>query len=341
MKINRTELKKALDTVKPGLANKEIIEQTTSFAFVDGKVVTYNDEICISQPLPDIEVHGAIKAEELYNFLGKVKIDEIDIEQTENEILMKAGRAKVGFAVNKEIVMPLDEEISETGDWHGLPEKFNESVRFAVSCTSKDMSNPKLTCVHLNNKIVESTDNYRVVRCNLNEELPFESTLIPATSLKEVLKLKPVMVSQGNGWLHFKNENETMISCRVFNERFVNTEGILKIGNDGLLFTFPEGVLEILEKAEVFTQSQAKQTNEENIDVSFDGRFLRIKCESETAWFKESAIVKGFKGEQFEFKITPYLLHDILKQTNTCLIMKNMLKFEGEDWIYISTLRGE
>ena len=48
MKINRLILQKALETVKPGLANKEMIEQATSFAFMKDKVVTYNDEISIS-----------------------------------------------------------------------------------------------------------------------------------------------------------------------------------------------------------------------------------------------------------------------------------------------------
>ena len=35
MEIKRTELKAALETVKPGLANKEIIQQSTSFAFMN------------------------------------------------------------------------------------------------------------------------------------------------------------------------------------------------------------------------------------------------------------------------------------------------------------------
>jgi len=39
MKINKKELKEALEIVKPGLANKEMIEQSTSFAFLKGKVI--------------------------------------------------------------------------------------------------------------------------------------------------------------------------------------------------------------------------------------------------------------------------------------------------------------
>ena len=56
MKTNKTKLQTALEIVKPGLANKEIIEQSTSFAFLKGKVVTYNDEVSISHPLKGIEL---------------------------------------------------------------------------------------------------------------------------------------------------------------------------------------------------------------------------------------------------------------------------------------------
>ena len=48
MKINKKELQEALERVKPGLASRELIEQSTSFAFMRDRVVTYNDEISIS-----------------------------------------------------------------------------------------------------------------------------------------------------------------------------------------------------------------------------------------------------------------------------------------------------
>jgi len=54
MKINKNELKNALEIVKPGLANKEIIDQSTSFAFMNDCIVTYNDEISVSHPVKDI-----------------------------------------------------------------------------------------------------------------------------------------------------------------------------------------------------------------------------------------------------------------------------------------------
>ena len=64
--IKRAELKEALETVKPGLASKEIIEQSTSFAFMGDKVVTYNNKISMSHPVKGLDITGAVKADEMY-----------------------------------------------------------------------------------------------------------------------------------------------------------------------------------------------------------------------------------------------------------------------------------
>jgi DNA polymerase III sliding clamp (beta) subunit (PCNA family) len=343
MKIKTDDFKKILEVVKPGLASKEIIDQTTSFVFTGGMAVTYNDEICIFCPMPEeIDVEGAIKAEEMYKFLGKVKSKEIEIETVGDEVVMKAGRAKVGFALSSKISLPLNEEISHIGEWQELPEDFNKATKFAAPCASNDMTNPKLTCVHFNKKgVVEASDNYRVLRWELSEKLPFETTLIPATSIKEVLKLEPSYVSQGNGWLHFKNDDEVWISCRTFSEKFVDIDAIIKNKKEGISFVFPDNTKEILNRAEVFARAQDKSELKQSIEVVLKKDTLHVNCESETAWFKETVSTEGYKGKDFSFLITPYLLNDILKETKTCVILDNLLRFECDNWVYISALRTQ
>ena len=54
------------------LANRELIEQSTSFAFMKNLVVTYNDEISITHPVEGLNLTGAIKADEFYKKGEKV-----------------------------------------------------------------------------------------------------------------------------------------------------------------------------------------------------------------------------------------------------------------------------
>ena len=148
MKINKTELQKALEKVKPGLSNKELVEQSTSFAFMGGRIVTYNDEISISHPVKDLNVTGAVKTQSLYAFLGKNKRDEIILEWEENQVVIKAGRSKAGLVLEQEIKLPV-EEVGEIGKWKELPAGFLNALRFCYPCCSKDMSRPILTCVYV------------------------------------------------------------------------------------------------------------------------------------------------------------------------------------------------
>ena len=334
MKIETAKFKNALSIVKPALASKEIIEQTTSFAFIDNTVITYNDEICIVHPVEGIEINGVIQADELYKFLGKVKEKEFDVTITDSEIVMKAGRSKVGFALNKEILLPLNEEISEKGKWKKLPEQFIQACKFAVASASTNMGDENLTCVHFNeNGSIEATNNYRLVVWNFPEQLPMPTTLIPASSIKEVIKLKPIKVATGKGWIHFENAEKTVISCRIVSETFVNTESIIKSIKRGKKMTFPDGLVQILDKAEIFTQ---EQKTDGSVTIIIQNGKLLVKSESLTAWFKETIPCEN--EEDFSFSITPYLLKDILKETNTCTISGNALLFKSGNWVYLTSL---
>jgi DNA polymerase III sliding clamp (beta) subunit (PCNA family) len=336
MKLNKEELKKALELVKPGLANKEVIEQSTAFAFINGRVVTYNDEISVSHPIAGLEITGAIRAEELYKFLAKVKTEEIDVTLNGEEIQLKAGRATSGFTLITEIRLPLEEEIVTTGKWFKLPEKFLEFLRFTATGCSSNMSDPKLTCVHINKAgFIESSDNMRITHCTLPKELPIVTCLIPATSVNTIVKLNPVKVSEGNGWVHFRTADDTVISCRTFKETFVDTAKYLG-ETKGVKIELPAKLKEILDLAIIFTSKE--QGIEPTVDIELDGKFITVKSQSESSWFKERAQVK-YAGEPIAFTIVPNLLKDILSHTNECLLAGSLLYFKGDDWTYITSLR--
>lgn len=336
MKISKSDLKRALEIVKPGLANKEIIDQTTSFAFIDGKVITYNDEICITHPIKDINFQGAVRAEELYKFLGKSEADEIDITINENEIVMKAGRSKVGLPLQVKILLPLDEELTQKGKWKNLPENFVSALTFAEASCSRDLSNAKMICVHINEQgFIEGTDNLRISHWNLKSPIPFPTILVPHTSILEVVKINPIQAAKGNGWVHFKNEEGTIISCRVFNEKFVDTAPFLNSKEKGKVVDFPSSLTAALDRAQIFVEKQ----EEKDVNLTLNDKFLTVSSESERGWFKENIPTKN-KGEAFTFMIAPNFLKAILSKTTKCELFKGRLKFEGEDWVYITSLKG-
>lgn len=342
MKI--TELLKALEIVKPALANKEMIEQSTSFAFMQGRIVTYNDEISISHPIEGLEIEGAIQAEELYQLLKKIKKEEIEIQLKENEIILQVGRMKARLTLQQKIKLPL-EEIEEQGKWKPLPENFITALQFALPSCSRDMSRPVLTCVHVSKGgFVEGSDGYCVSRHQLDKEGSIDTFLLPATSVTELIKLEPaeftkgkgwVHFRKGKGWVHFRTKEGTVFSGRIFTDDFPNTGGLLKV--EGKEITFPKTVNDILDRAAVF----AKRDHflDESIDIHLEENQIKVSCKSETtsAWFEETANMR-YKEGPVSFSITPYLLRSILLQTQNCILGENCLKFQSDKWEYIAVL---
>ncbi|HDY89495.1 MAG TPA: hypothetical protein ENH82_15455 [bacterium] len=336
--MNKTKLQQALEIVKPGLASKEMIEQSTSFAFIDGRVVTYNDEISLSHPVEGLEIEGAIQAEELYKLLSKIKQeeDEIEISIEKNEVILQVGRMKAGLSLQQEIKLPL-EEIGELSRWKTLPEDFIRFVGLAMQVCSRDMSRPVLTCVHVNkNGQIEGSDGFRIIRCELEKEMPVKTFLIPANSAAELVRLQPTKVAEGSGWMHFKTDEETILSCRTFQDDFPDCEPFLKV--EGVEIIFPKTIKEIVGRAEVF----AKRDHflDETIEITIGKKRITVKSRSDSGWFEEGANIR-YNDEPVSFSITPYLLKDILTETPVCALCEDRLKFEGAGWVSILTLRGK
>lgn len=333
MEISVADFKNALEIVKPGLATTVTeIEQVTSFAFTKKNVITYNDEICITHPLVDFDMQGAIEAEMLYKFITKIKSKQITLEIDSTSVTMKSGRIKAVFNLDSEIKLPLnDEKLVNKSKWEDLPKNFVEAVSMAKNCVSKDTIEAKLNCVHFNKEgFIESSDGHRIFRYSFESKLPLRTVLIPVTSINAVLRINPTQVAKGEEWIHFKNEIGTMVSCRVINDIFPETEEYLKDGKNGVKVDFPEELITSLDTAEVFAENTM-------VNISINKKKITVRSGGQVASFKEDLDLSN-KADPFAFMITPYLLKDILKQIKFCTIYKDRLIFKNNDWIYMTTL---
>jgi hypothetical protein len=315
---------------------------------MDNRVVTYNDEISISHPVKDLDVTGAVKADKLYQFLGKVKIDEIEIVEEDNAITLTTGKAKAGLAMQAEIKLPLD-QVGDIEDWEDLPENFIEALKFVYPSCGHDMSRPLLTCVHVNHDgFIEGSDSNCITRYTL-EEFSFDTFLLPSSSASTVVKLNPTQISLGKSWVHFKTEDDSIISCRIFSnkDKFVDTTPFLDV--EGIEVTLPEAITEIMDRAMVFAKQDHQLDETIKITLKESRMIMECKSESDNSWFREEARMR-YKQDPLTFFITPYLLNWIISKTKDCTIAEDRLCFkspakeEGDtsgDWIYVTALKNK
>jgi len=336
MKTNRQKLLSTLALVKAGLASKEMIEQSTSFVFADGRVFTYNDEIALSHPI-DLKLEGAVSASELLGLLSKAKDDELDLEVSAEGLLVAGKKFKAQIKLAAEITLPLG-EVQIPDAFLPLPKEFAAAVKFCLFSASSDMTKPALTCIHATIDRVESCDNFRLTVRYFDEKKYFpEPLLIPLNAAKELAGFAPIEYAVKGGWIHFRTADDTLFSCRTYADlKYPDLWAFMELAEGGEL-KFPSDMREMLGRAGVFSASKIKTDERVRIGVS-EGK-LTIKGEGDAGRFEESSRVR-YAGEPTHFYIAPQFLASVLELTDEALVGADRLKFEGDDFVHVVSLLG-
>ena len=325
---------KALEIVKPGLAKKGLIEQSDSFCFLNDCVVTYNDEISISHPVEGLNITGAIQADTFHRFLTKSKQEEIEIDITDTEVLIKAGKAKAWFTLKVDVALPL-EEIEEQGEWQEIGTDVLSMIKMAVPYCSGNMVNPELTCVHVDgNGAIIAGDNMQLFRAEI-PVMKITPFLLPASTAKWLDGYTPTHISGGKRWVHFKTEDGTILSCRVFDGKYPDPSAILAMRGDPI--TLPKALGEILDKAEIFAKRELDSQDAAELSLTSNGK-LMIKAECESGRFEETARVK-YDGEGFTVIVHPGMLRTIATKVRECSLGKTFMRFDSDNWTCMLSIR--
>jgi DNA polymerase III sliding clamp (beta) subunit (PCNA family) len=336
MEINKLDLQTALDAIKPGVSAKEIIEHSDSFAFLNGYVFSYNDEISMGHPIPGLDITGVVKAEELHQLLRKVKQSVLSVEITEGEFLVRFGKGSAGLCLVRESSLPLD-EVSSIKEYLPITSDFIDALNFVLPTCSRDMTLPMLTCVHIRSDgWMEATDNQKIARHRYSR-IDIDSVLVPAHICPYISKLQPVGIQQTRGWLHFINKEGTTLSCRIFEQGFppdakVQSSLVLEDGVDIIL---PKRVIELIDRASVF--GSRKHFLDDEVTLRFARRVLIVSAKNDSGWFEEECPIR-YTGNDLEVSLSPNFMASILLKSAKCTVTADKIGFGGDDWVFVSTV---
>ena len=342
--IRRKKLVDALRAVKPGLASKELIEQSTKFAFVNGDLVTYNDEISIRYPLPDLgDLTGAVSSSEMYKLVDKLSYKTLRFEVKGPELMISSGRVRMGLVLDAEIKLPFD-EVDTDRVWVKVPDSLIEAFMFVVPACSNDLSLQILTCVHCDTELarVEASDTIRYARHEFEDfEDDVDSFLLPVQTVRELSAYEFESLSVGDSWVHFRTKDGAEVSCRRAEGEEDNEEAQYpsteKFDFDGPLLELPKGLAEALDIAHVLADRAYELTEEVEIQIR-PGRFI-LRAKGPAGWIKES-LPSDYKGKPVKLVTNPSFLADACRKKSVARLGDDKLRFEGEGWVYVVALIG-
>jgi hypothetical protein len=329
VKIDRAELLTVLESIQPGLTLRDVVEQSSCFAFQDGQVMTFNDEVACRRKSP-LKINGAVPAAPLLAILRKLPEEFVDINLEDGELVIRGKGRKTGLRTQAEVTLPM-EKVEEADEWHKLHDDFSDAIFVVSQCVDKDESNYMGSCIHIHPKHIESCDNSQAIRYVLKTRVK-EPMLVRGSSIKHIVDLSMTEFCETETWIHFRNPDGLIYSCRRDPQEYEPLDETLAV--DGAELTLPKGLGEAAEIAEVFS-AENKDENEVTVEIR-PGR-LRVIGDGISGW---ATVVKKLKyrGKPMNFRVGPKLLVELVKRYNDCQITPDRLKVDSGKFVYVVAL---
>lgn len=315
-KIKQKELKKILTILKPG-TNKAISVQAGCVNFRKETVTTESPFFSVSHPLKS-DITGSYSLTDFLKIVGQIKADtEIQLKQTPKTLQLSVaeGKKKLQFALKAQWEVPKSTlPVPDDKRWEDIPNGFNDGLAntFPIARKSSSPSN-HLHCVHITSKYFAATDGSRVVMRAVKNHLS-KPVILPATSIKELLKINPTCYAQEGPHLFFHNEDGVIYCLSEFLDEFPEISHLFKIilGSD---ITTDKAFQELVETANSMDAQRIELDFRESGNVTLLARTksgpIRGTCPIE------------YTGPDFKIKIRPDFMLDGLQYSNIFAFSKD------------------
>lgn len=346
MQVNRQTFLQQLKSVQPGLAMNDRMDQGGSFIFRDGKIITFNNDVMMFAPsgLPDMT--GAVHAKELLALVAKLSTEYIDISFTGGEMGVKSGRSKSGIRFDDEVRINVADGIEgfDKAKQHAMPEGLLAALDTARFCASSNKSMPKLTAMFVDSGAVMAMDQYRAIIFDVPKAKKLPTFLIPAASITKLFDYKPTCIAVTDTWAFFRNESDIVYACRLIAPTTGGDQWGGRIFPDvlaymtveGEKFTLPKAALDVLDKAEVFSNTQLNMSDR-YVTITIKPGRVTIRGEGIHGWYEESIPDKEYKGDALEFLAQTTFLRQILPLVQDAMLSKDVTRivFTGENFKHV------
>lgn len=300
----------------------QLLIGTDSFIFADEYIHTYSNRTSFSYPLKT-GVNCTVKAIETLKILEKMKSEDVTFKQNPDNLEISGDNTTLKMTLIEEdanIRKLINSFDMEDLVFHNLPKDFIEGIKLCSYSMSQDPNVIEINGLAFKEDSVWSTDIYRNSQYKFEESLDIDFT-IPAPSVNILLKMiyPPIEYAVGNGWIHFKCENNIIFSSNEIMKPFPS-QNLIKIfksyEDDFEEYTFPKGLEECLDVAGILASVLDKDDPVLNVEIYRKGKRLYVKGQNANGKVEDSVEIDGnMFDEGVSFKISPTFLKTILSTT--------------------------
>ncbi len=340
VEITKEFLLSELSKVKPGIAKKAIVEQTSHFMFLDKVLASFSDQIAVILPF-DTGMTFSVKADEFFKIISGIEEDDLTLSLEEEKITIETANTRAGMStivddkskVENEVAL-LQEEMKE-GKWNKLPDDFLKGIELCVFSAAGDLSMGVLACISVDGKDIISTDSIRASWYTMNKSVtPF---LIPARDAEQLLDytdLSKICVT--DNWIHFQNDDGLSFSVKRIIGKYRDVRKVFDV--KGEVINLPGNLRNVLKSIEFIAEGDT--TINKIIQVKIEKGKIICKAQKEVGWI-EKKLDYAYKGKPISFYINPIFLNQILEKSTKMIFGKDRVLFETDNFRHFYILPGE
>ncbi len=335
----KSELLNILNKLKPGLASKAIVEQSTHFIFLGKIVATFSDQIAVIYPF-QTPFPFSVKGEEFHRIISGIEEEELTIYPEENHLIISSEGTVAGIDTivdEKDKVEHLIESLSEQmKKWKKLPEDFIQGMFLTMFSAAKNLASGTLACVSVDGKNIFSCDTIRASWYTSTGEMP--TCLLPAKDVQDLVKYPNfVEYCESDNWMHFRTKDKMTFSVKKVLDKFTDIKKFF-LNASGDKIELPEKLAETLKSISFLAEGDMDLHRIVTITLS-KGKIV-CKAKKEIGWV-EKKIACAYKGKQREFMINPLFLSEILNRTNIMILSETAALFKTDNFQHMILLPVE
>lgn len=327
MILNRRDFLQVLEACAPGTSNKENIDQSNCFLFRDGRVMTYNDEVCCIHEY-ETGIEAAVPAKLLLDYLRNSPDEELNITSTDAELLIKGAGRRSKIKLSTTVSMIVD-VFDQPVNWIDVPPAFGDAIGVVADCASEDKNEEVLGCIRFTKDYMEACDRYQAIRYHITTGFEHE-VLVRKTSCTPVGNMGIAAVAVDDNWVHWKTFSGLQYSVRKIMGNYPSLDPIFNrdVITRALL---PGSVVDIIARAKPFMEeSKAGRT----VDVFLKTGKLMVKATKADGIYEELRDVP-YSGPGLMFRVQPKHIEALLKHGLPCAISNSTLQIDGDGFSHV------
>jgi len=317
------DLLRGIKCVIPGVdQSSALAEGADLVTFEDKWIRSYDGTLSISYPL-DTGLVCNVSGQPLYRLLTKLGVGNVRLSVDGNQFILRGQNKRLRLQIQER---ELEDSIFDLGsvEFQALPEDFAKGIGLCAFSISKDPVLGILTGMNIAGDTLLSSDNYRISRYRMKEKIEGVA-IVPiecVAYLMRMERLSHVAVAAPH-WIHFKNEDGTVISSVLIGGEYKEEEilrilGVEKAGS----YAFPDGLMEAILRAEVLSGEDSLR--KPFISMKREGDQLIVVGEQEAVGeYEERMEWESDFPEGYSLQMNPDFLGRILKVTKNFSLDKN------------------